>query len=239
MARRAGIVAAELDGDEILEGKQVVHHRVVERLQLRQLLDEFRKMIRLVVDGHGKHRTDAVCDLVDNSESAIAGPDFLHQIRLRIGYFQKISGGKHHLHAGHIGADLPIFAREGRILGPAAGRASGGQVADFGVHVELQILFRQRLRHVDVDGGGLDRDGIGTDVQDPVHLHPDQSPAFRSAAGRGRMIGADGAHRGWILSWILQNLDDVIDRMRIHHDPWMRNDVAKPVGNVRHQECPL
>ena len=55
-------------------------------------------------------------------------------------------------------------------------------------------------------------------------------PPSASAAGSGRMIGADRTHGRRIDGMESQkNGDDVVDRGRVDDDLRMRDDVAKPV----------
>ena len=139
----ARVVAAELDGDPVGERELVPEHRFAARFQRIQLRDEVLEREGLVIDRHRDQRTNPVGHLGDDAEQAVARPHLLHQLRLRLGDLEEIAVRQHELDADDIGSDLAVFAGERSVLRAGAGRAAGGQAADLGVDVELQIA---RLR---------------------------------------------------------------------------------------------
>jgi hypothetical protein len=92
LACRTRIVLTELDGDFVIEGKDVIHHRIIQGLEVRQGGDEIFKAIRGVVYMHRCQWSNCVSDLIDNPKEAVAAPYFLHQVRLRaFGNLEKIA----------------------------------------------------------------------------------------------------------------------------------------------------
>jgi hypothetical protein len=98
------------------------------------------------------------------------------------------------------------------------------------------VSFLKFLREIKVDGTRFYRQRVGADVQDAIHLHPHQCAAVGDTARSCRMVGADRPNRCRTPAGVLQNRDDVVDRVSIDDHAWMRNEVAKPVRDrvVRH-----
>ena len=118
----------------------------------------------------------------------------------------------------------------GGVFRSRAGRAAHRQAANFGVHVKLQLLFLELLGHIDVNGSGLGGDCIRRNTEDLIHArHFEYRAAVgRPAACRG-MVGTHSSNRAWVLSGVLQDVDDVLGRMRFHHRLRVRYEIPKPV----------
>jgi hypothetical protein len=144
------------------------------------------------VDVHAGEWANLVGDLVDDAEEAVAGADQLHEFGLR-GFvdFEKLAGGGDHFDSDDVGADLAELAGEGCVLGAGDGGAAGGETANLGVDVELIALGLEGVGHVEMNGSGLDDEGVGADADDLIHLHADEGSAVGSAAGSGGVVGAD------------------------------------------------
>jgi hypothetical protein len=183
-----------------------------------------------VVHRHRQDRPHLNRGLVDDSKQSVTGTHLLHQRGLIAGHLQKVAGRKHHLDAADVRIDLAVLAWHGGVLGAATGRASHREAPDFGVHVELQILLLQFLRHIDVDRPGLRRHCIAGDFEDGIHLrHLDERAAIGGAAGRSGVVGADRADRRGILGGILEHGDDIVDRCGFDNHRGSRGNVSEPV----------
>ena len=87
--------------------------------------------------------------------------------------------------------------------------------------------------YLEVGAVGLDGEGVGDwiDVEDLVHPHTDEGAVFGDTAGRSGVIGAHSADGGGIFDGVFHDGDDVVDRVGVHDDGGVGDDVAEPVGD--------